>query len=196
MVLLIAVFIGLIGGLIRAWVKKREYRFYELRAPILVFVAFVPQIIAFFLPATKNLISDEAAPIILVSTQALLLLFALLNIKKYSFWPISLGFLANFVVILLNGGLMPISPETIRRLLPNAPAELLQTGQRLGTGKDIVLNEKDTILPFLSDRFVTPTWLNYPVAFSLGDILISIGVIWLLWSMGGPQTQKGTEKNE
>ncbi len=91
---------------------------------------------------------------------------------------------------------MPISPETIQRLLPNALAELLQTGQRLGTGKDIVLNEKDTILPFLSDRFVTPTWLNYPVAFSLGDILISIGVIWLLWSMGGPQTQKGTEKNE
>jgi len=193
MVLVIAVFIGLIAGLVRAWVGRREYRFYELKAPILVFVAFLPQIIAFFMPSTKNLVPDKFAPIVLVGTQAILLLFAVLNIKKKSFWPISLGFLANFLVISLNGGLMPISPDTIKKLVPNAPAEWLVTGQRLGTGKDIVLHAKDTILPILSDRFVTPAWLNYPVAFSLGDILISIGVIALLWSMGGPQTQKGTE---
>ncbi|MEA5077268.1 MAG: DUF5317 domain-containing protein [Anaerolineaceae bacterium] len=193
MVLVIAVFIGLIAGLFRSWVGRREYRFYELKAPLLVLVAFLPQIITFFLPSTKNVVPDKYAPIVLVSTQAILLLFAVLNIKKISFWPISLGFLANFVVIVLNGGLMPISPETIRSLVPNAPAEWLVTGQRLGTGKDIVLNTKDTILPILSDRFVTPAWLNYPVAFSLGDILISIGVMVLLWSMGGPQTQKGTE---
>jgi hypothetical protein len=193
MVLVIAVFIGLIAGLVRAWVGRREYRFYELKAPILVFVAFLPQIIAFFLPTTRNLVPDKYAPFVLVGTQAILLLFAVLNIKKKSFWPISLGFLANFLVISLNGGLMPISPDTIKKLVPNAPAEWLVTGQRLGTGKDIVLHAKDTILPILSDRFVTPAWLNYPVAFSLGDILISIGVIALLWSMGGPQTQKGTE---
>jgi hypothetical protein len=190
MVLLVAVFIGLLGGLIRAWVKNREYRFYELRFPILVVIAFIPQIIAFFLPSTRILIPDHYAPIILVSTQALLLLFSLLNINKFSFWPIILGFLANFIVIITNGGLMPISPETIKRLLPSASAELLKTGHRLGTGKDIVLNVKDTVLPFLSDRFVTPAWMHYAVAFSLGDILISLGVIWLLWSMGGPQQKK------
>lgn len=194
MVLLIAVFIGLLGGLIRAWIGKREYRFYELRFPILVVIAFIPQILTFFLPSTKINIPDQYAPIILVSTQALLLLFALLNIKKTSFWPITLGFLANFIVIVLNGGLMPISPETIKRLASNAPQEWLVTGQRLGTGKDIVLNEKDTILPFLSDRLVTPIWMNFPVAFSVGDVLISIGVIWLLWSMGGPQSKYDMEK--
>jgi hypothetical protein len=193
MVLVIAVFIGLLAGLVRAWIGRREYRFYELKAPILVFVAFLPQILAFFWPTTKNLVPNEYAPIILISTQAILLLFAVLNIKKKSFWPISLGFLANFLVISLNGGLMPISPDTIRKLVPNAPAEWMVTGQRLGTGKDVVLHAKDTILPILSDRFVTPAWLNYPVAFSLGDILIAIGVIALLWSMGGPQTQKVTE---
>jgi len=194
MVLLIAVFIGLVAGLIRARVGKREYRFYELRFPILVLIAFIPQVIAFFLPATRGNISDQLAKTLLVSTQALLLVFAILNIKKYSFWPISGGFLANFLVILLNGGLMPISPETIKKLIPDASAELLHTGQRLGTGKDIVLNENETILPFLSDRFVTPTWLHYPVAFSLGDILISLGVIWLLWMMGGSPAQRKMEK--
>lgn len=196
MVLLAAVLIGLVAGLIRAWAGKREYRFYDLRFPVLVFIAFIPQFFAFFLPSTRILVSDQLAVLLLVSSQALLLVFSLLNIKNFSFWPIIAGFLGNFLVIILNGGLMPISPKTITRLLPDASESLLQTGQRLGTGKDIVLNEKDTVLPFLSDRFVTPQWLNYPVAFSLGDILISVGVIWLLWSMGGPQIQKKIGENK
>jgi hypothetical protein len=37
--------------------------------------------------------------------------------------------------------------------------------------------------------------MNYPVAFSVGDLLISFGVIWLLWSLGGPEKKKGLELN-
>ena len=85
---------------------------------------------------------------------------------------------------------MPISPETIKLLIPGAPNSLWSLGHRLGYGKDVVLLESQTILPFLSDRFVTPQWLNYPVAFSFGDLLISAGVIWLLWTLGGPEKQK------
>ena len=193
MVLIVAVIVGLIAGLIRCWVGKTEYRIYELRAPSLVIVAFTPQFFGFFLPATRNLISEQIAAILLVSSQVILLLFSLLNLKKISFIPIIVGFLANFLVIVLNGGLMPISPETINRLVPNAPSNLWTLGHRLGYGKDIVLQESQTILAFLSDRFVTPQWLNYPVAFSLGDLLISFGVIWLLWSLGGPEKQKVME---
>ena len=195
MVLLIAVFIGLVAGLIRCWIGKRVYRFYDLHYPGLVLVAFIPQFFAFFLPATRSLISDQLASILLISSQVLLLIFSLLNFKKPGFWPITAGFLANFLVIILNGGLMPISPETVKLLAPNAPEGTWQIGQRLGVGKDIVLNSTTTVLPFLSDRFATPQWLNYPAAFSFGDILISIGVIWLLWSLGGPQKQKAMEQN-
>ncbi|HEX7554986.1 MAG TPA: DUF5317 family protein [Leptolinea sp.] len=195
MILVAAVFIGLIAGLIRAWVGQHEYRFYGLHAPWLVLIAFIPQLIGFYLPSTKVLISGQLAPILLVSTQTLLLLFSLLNIKKLSFTPISLGFLCNFLVIVLNGGLMPISPETIHRLVPNAPSNFWTLGQRLGYGKDIVLQESQTILPFFSDRFVSPQWMNYPVAFSFGDLLISAGVIWLLWSLGGLEKMKEVEPN-
>ena len=195
MVLIVAVFAGLIAGLLRTWVKKREYRIYELKAPGIVLLAFIPQFFAFFLPATRVLFSDQLASICLVSSQVLLLLFSLLNLKKLSFAPIILGFLANFFVIILNGGWMPISPETVNRLVPNAPNGLWTLGHRLGYGKDILLQESQTILPIFSDRIVTPQWMNFPVAFSLGDILISIGVIWLLWSLGGPEKQKVMEPN-
>jgi hypothetical protein len=190
MVLAFAVLIGLAAGLIRCWIGKREYRFFELKAPILVLIAFIPQLFGFVLPATRVLFSEQVASVILVSSQALLLVFSLLNLKKLSFFPIIAGFISNFLAIILNGGLMPISPETIRLLIPGAPDTLWSLGHRLGYGKDVVLLESQTVLPFLSDRFVTPQWLNYPVAFSFGDLLISAGVIWLLWTLGGPEKQK------
>jgi hypothetical protein len=194
MVLLIAVFVGLLAGLIRAGVKKREYHYSDLRHPWLVLAAFIPQLFAFYIPATSQQVSDPLAVIILVSTQALLLIFAVLNIKKTSFWPIISGFFANFLVILLNGGLMPISPATITKMLPEGAANTYTTGQRLGDGKDIVLNEIDTRLAFLSDRIVVRNFLNASIAFSAGDILIALGVLWLLWSMGGPKEQVQLEK--
>ena len=194
MVLLIAVFAGLLAGLIRARVKKREYRYSDLRHPWLVLAAFIPQLFAFCIPATSQKVTDPLAVIILVSSQTLLLIFSFLNIKKTSFWPIITGFLANFLVILLNGGLIPISPATITKMLLEGAANIYQVGERLGTGKDIVLNDIDTRLAFLSDRIVVRNFLNASVAFSAGDILIAIGVLWLLWSMGGPKEKVLLEK--
>lgn len=193
MVLIAAVFIGLAAGLIRSRILKKEYSFYTLRAPGLVLVAFLPQFFGFFLPTTRNLVTDQMASILLASSLILLLLFCFLNLNKLSFLPITTGFLVNFAVIILNGGLMPISPETIHRLIPNTTQDFWTLGQRLGYGKDIVLQESQTKLAFLSDRFVTPQWIHYPVAFSLGDILISLGVIWLLWSLGGPEQKTEME---
>lgn len=194
MVLLIAVAIGLTAGLIRAWVRKREYCFYELRFPWLVLIAFIPQLFAFYIPSTSRTMPDSMASTLLLSSQALLLVFSLLNIKNFSFWPIISGFAANFLVILLNGGFMPISPNTIHRLLPAGSTITYQVGQRLGTGKDVVLDQNNTILAFLSDKLVLPGFLNFPVAFSLGDVLIALGMIWLFWSMGGPKIRKPVER--
>jgi hypothetical protein len=194
MILLIAVFIGTIAGLVRARVNKREYQFDDLRAPWLVVAAFVPQLFAFNIPSTSQKTSDPLASVLLVSTQALLLVFALLNIKKLSFWPIFTGFLANFIVITLNGGLMPISPKTIERMSPASDGFVYQVGARLGSGRDVVLPESSTRLAFLSDRIVLNLLGQFSVAFSAGDILISLGVIWLLWSLGSPVKNRISEK--
>jgi hypothetical protein len=36
----------------------------------------------------------------------------------------------------------------------------------------------------LADRFLLPDWFPYKVAFSLGDILIALGIFWLLAKPG------------
>jgi hypothetical protein len=86
--------------------------------------------------------------------------------------------------------MMPISPETVNRLVPNAPPGSWSIGARLGITKDIVLPEAKTMLAFLSDRFILPNWFlkgstgNAVAAFSFGDVIIALGAFWVLWSFG------------
>jgi hypothetical protein len=193
MILLIAVAVGLTAGFLRALIGRQPYRIVDLKWPVLVLVAFIPQYFAFFAPNIRTQLSGDLVSILQVSSLTILLAFSLLNIHKISFWPISLGFLLNFLVILFNGGLMPISPDTVRKLLPGQDVNW-EIGQRLGYGKDIVLTPEMTRLWFFSDRFILPGWIRVHVAFSLGDVFIALGVVWLLWTLGGRSKEKKKEK--
>ncbi len=194
MVLVTAVLVGLILGLGRAWINKQNYRVYDLRAPGLVLLAFIPQFLIFFLPATRSRIPDRTASILFISSLIILIAFSIFNIRKTSFWPVTAGFLLNAGVILLNGGWMPISPAMVQKLFPAAEPSW-KVGERLGFSKDILLNPEMTRLWFLSDRFTLPDWIHYRVAFSAGDLLIFIGIVWLLWSLGGKAKDKIKENN-
>ena len=184
MILVFAVFIGLAAGLIRAWVNKTKFQITELRYPGIVILAFIPQFIAFALPATRSRLPDAVIPILLIVSLLFLLAFSILNIHNTGFWPMIFGLLLNFLVISLNGGWMPISPETVQKLIPDAPPGAWSVGSRLGYGKDMVLAVEDTKLWALSDHLTLPEWVHYGVAFSWGDVFMSAGAIWLLWSMG------------
>jgi hypothetical protein len=185
MVLVAAVIIGSLLGIGRAWINKQEYRVYDLKAPALVLLAFLPQFLIFYLPSTRSRIPETTASILFISSLTILIAFSLLNIRKTSFWPVIAGFLLNVAVILSNGGWMPISPQTAQKIMPAGSVDLLKIGQRIGYSKDILLTREETRLWFLSDRLTLPQWVNYGVAFSVGDLLLFIGIIWLLWSLGG-----------
>jgi hypothetical protein len=189
MILVVAVVLGLAAGLARAWRGKRPYEPYDLKYSWLVLIGFAPQFFAFSFRPTEMLLSAWAS-LALICSQILLLAFALANLKKTPFWALGLGLLSNFVVILLNGGWMPIQPEVVQKLIPGPSNGLWAVGERLLMTKDFVLPLADTRLWFLDDRFTLPAWLNYPVAFSIGDVLISIGAFWLLWSLGGPNKEQ------
>ncbi len=118
------------------------------------------------------------------------MLFAWLNRTLFAFWVLGLGLILNLLVIGANGGLMPISPETLRRAEIDMPADALQIGKRVGDLKNILLPAAQTRFEWLADRFVLPNRLPFNFAYSAGDVFIAVGAFWLLWSCGGPQTDK------
>lgn len=184
-ILLCAVLIGILAGALRAWSGGRRLAPPDLDQVWLVPAAVLPQLIVFQFPGTKHVFPDALAPTILVSSQILLLLFVVFNWNKPGFWMLGVGLALNLGVILLNGGLMPVSPETVARLAPNAPPDSWHIGERLGTGKDIVLALDQTRLWFLSDRFLLPDGVSTRAALSLGDILIALAAVWTLWYTAG-----------
>jgi hypothetical protein len=187
MILLVAVALGLTSGFLRAFLSKQPYQAVDVRYAWLVFVAYLPQFFVFYLPATRSTFPANWVPVVLVGSQVLLLLFAWLNRRLPGFWLLGLGLFANLLVISLNGGLMPLMPENASRLLPAGSPISLQLGERVGFGKDILLEKADTRLWFLGDVFMLPEAFRYPLAFSFGDILISVGAFWLLWKQGSPR---------
>jgi uncharacterized membrane protein YeaQ/YmgE (transglycosylase-associated protein family) len=185
MLLAIAVFAGLLAGLLRAWLSKRQYEIPQIRHIWLVLIAFLPQWFTFYWSVTRRSIPDQWAVAALIGSQILLLIFIWRNSyqqryrNRLAFWLLGLGLVFNLTVILLNGGLMPISPASVSRLVPDALPGSWQIGSRLGTGKDIVLAVDQTRLWWLSDRFLLPL-PGRDAAFSLGDVFIAAGAFFML----------------
>jgi hypothetical protein len=184
MILLLAVAAGLVASLARAWIKKRRLQYPNLRLFWLVLLAVIPQLLIFHIPLIAQKVHQSLAAYMLVGSQLLLLIFVWANRTKPGFWMLGLGLALNLLVIVFNGGLMPISPETMVDLVPDTSYEIWEPGNRLGSTKDIILPIAETHLWCLSDRFVVPKWFPYRVAFSLGDVLIAFGVFWALWVLG------------
>ncbi|HSH04204.1 MAG TPA: DUF5317 family protein [Anaerolineae bacterium] len=91
---------------------------------------------------------------------------------KGALWVL-LGSGCNAIVIFLNGG-MPITLESAVWLYGDA--SLLRVGEQLGNSKDMVLMVTDMSLGFLGDRWHTPGWWPWRFVYSIGDVLVLIGV--------------------
>lgn len=144
-------------------------------------LGFLPQLIAFYLPSTRRLLTDEAASLCLIGSQVILLVFTGLNYRLPGMPILAVGLLCNLVVILANGGFMPLGTNTASRLVSQTVLDHLVIGERISSAsKDILLAEASIRLPWLADRFVPPQSLPYRFAFSLGDIFIAAGAFWML----------------
>ena len=147
----------------------------------LAVLGFLPQLAAFYLPYTRRMLPDEIASAGLVCSQLALLVFALVNVHLPGMCLLAFGLCCNLAAILANGGFMPLTVDAAARLVTPSILNSLAIGERISSAsKDILLPESRILLPWLSDRFVPPSFMPYRFAFSLGDVFVAMGAFWML----------------
>lgn len=90
------------------------------------------------------------------------------------------GLLLNLAVMAANGGWMPVAPDAVIKAGYAGLAPSLETGMRLYSSKNIVLPPESTALRWLSDVFVLARPFPVPSVFSIGDVLVAGGVLFLI----------------
>jgi len=118
-----------------------------------------------------------------VLTQSSILLVALANLGLGGFGFVTLGSMANLAALLANGGLMPVSAEARVAIGHQATVTSLAAGAAVMGSKGVVLPPDQANLWILTDIFALPPPFPLPAVASVGDILVAMGVAYLIVNM-------------
>lgn len=180
MILVLAVVVGIAVGLLRG---GRLARLADLR---LAHGWLVLAAVALQYPLVYNLVGSAAiigVPLAypMMAVSLVLVLAAVWANRRLPGVPlVGLGLLANLLVMACNGGWMPMTPEALGRL--GHLSRLTPQGDvpKVWGAKNVMLARAETRLWWLSDIFVVAAPFPVPGAFSIGDVLVALGLFWLL----------------
>jgi hypothetical protein len=116
----------------------------------------------------------------------LLLCFLGANWKYASLRLLAVGYLLNLLPILANGGYMPITPEAMSQIHPSTSLAQWPSGLVRVGSKDIVRPAAEAPFWFLGDVFVIASPFPWPTAFSVGDLIIIVGLGWAVYQFTTP----------
>ena len=162
MFMLYAILVGLALGLLA---RGRPERLAQLRvrwAPAAI-VGLAVQVVLFAAPVADR-IGSAGVPIYVGST-AVVLAVVVRNLAIPGLPVVALGAASNLTAILLNGGYMPTTREA-----------LAAAGERLGPEYSNSAAPTDVAVAPLTDIFAMPPWLPFANVFSIGDVLIGVGI--------------------
>ena len=143
----------------------------EIRFGWLIIIAVLVQSMPFALSAPSSFVELKKA--MLVLSYVLLLWVLSRNLNSWGMRILLIGTLLNFVAIVANDGLMPVSPEA--RLWAGKPAiGESGFGKVLPEGTGILLPVDQTRLWLLSD-IIPVSWAHMVISY--GDIIIGIGLL-------------------
>jgi hypothetical protein len=111
-------------------------------------------------------IAGGAAPVIYVASTAAVFAAVLRNVRLTGMPIVVLGSLSNLAAISANGGAMPADPGAL------AIAGL----DGAGTHTNSVVLANPALQP-LTDIYALPAWLPLANVFSVGDVLIGVGLV-------------------
>ena len=162
MFILYAIAIGLLFGLI-AGGRPAGLADLTLRWPWLMVVGLLVQVALFSTPVTDRI--GALGPPVYVASTALVLAAIWMNRRIPGMLIVAIGAGCNLSAIVANGGFMPADPATMAALGKGDPTTYSNSA---------IL--ADPALRPLTDIFVLPEWLPFANVFSVGDILIGLGV--------------------
>ena len=173
MFLLIAILVGFAAGLISGGRPGNLVRVH-LGWPVLIFVALVIQLGIFtsWLPVPRTLL-----PSLYILSNVIALVWLGRNIRIQGVPCVGLGAVSNLAAIVANGGRMPVDGALLARARGAAAETAVALGQ---SPSNSILKTSQARLPWLTDQFLLGPPFPFPTVFSIGDLLIGLGVAWLI----------------
>ena len=161
MFILYAIPIGIVAGYLLGGRLERLGRI-RFRWAALALLGLAVQIVLFSDPLAET-VGANGPPIYVAST-ALVLVAVLRNLDIPGIAVVALGACSNLAAIVANGGYMPADPAALEAI--GGPAPGYSNGSVVG----------DPALGPLTDIFALPAWVPFANVFSVGDLLIGMGV--------------------
>jgi hypothetical protein len=119
--------------------------------------------VALFSDPLATSVGDAGPPIYVAST-GLVLVAVLRNLDIPGVAVVALGAASNLAAIVANGGYMPADPAALEAI------------GGVGTGYSNSTAVAHPTLEPLTDIFAMPLWIPFANVFSVGDVLIGVGV--------------------
>ena len=161
MFILYAIPIGIIAGWLAGGHIDRLAAVRIRWAPVAL-IGLLVQVVIFTEPFASAV--GDAAPAVYVASSLAVLAVVLRNLDIPWVWLIAVGAGCNLAAIVANGGWMPADPRALASV-GGAPS---------GPSNSIVV--PDPALAPLTDLFALPAWLPFANVFSIGDVLMAIGI--------------------
>jgi hypothetical protein len=171
----VGIVLGLLGGGRLEGLVHLRFRWAALAvAGLLVQVVLFTQL--------GDRIAGDLGPVVYLASTAAVFLALLRNLRMPGMAVAAVGALSNLVAIAANGGAMPADPGALALAGFNGP----------GQNTNSVVLAEPALRP-LTDIFAIPAWVPLANVFSIGDVLIGIGVaIAIVAAMRRPERQAST----
>ena len=161
MFILYAIPIGIVAGYAIGG-RLEHLRQVRLRWVPVALVGLAVQIVLFAAPSGSW--PEWVVPLVYEASTLAVFIAVLRNLAIPGVVLIAIGAACNLLAIVANGGWMPADPAALASV----------GGLPAGPSNSIVI--PDPVLQPLTDLFALPDWLPFANVFSVGDVLIGLGI--------------------
>jgi len=165
--------LGIIIGKLRGG-KIRSLGKFIFKSSFLLVFSLILQIGTSILISIGNQKAIDNRMALYIVSYVMLFIVLFLNLERGSVWLILIGAIANFAAIVLNGGSMPIDIIILEKM----GFENILQSIKIGTMQNYInISEAHSFTVYLAKMFATPLWYPFKQIFSVGDIAISLGLL-------------------